>query len=278
MPVISGFNEDTKKYKTEYDKAIKSQSKVVTFVPRMFFLFGCAFISLWGIVSLVKTIPNLSLPTSIEAVKKQAIILENYSNRTWEGYIHIFTVFSLIYVWKQAFSIPGAIFLNILAGALYGPFTATLLSSILTSIGASCAYLLSKFIGQPMIDQYLSDKLNFLRKQVDENRDGLFFYLLFIRMFPLSPWWLLNLASPLLYIPIGPFFASMFFGSIPYNLACCQAGDILFELTSTADIWQPALLLKMMIVSLLSLIPPFYSKRLKKWNELRIKTSPYVIV
>ncbi|CAG8498531.1 33_t:CDS:2 [Funneliformis mosseae] len=189
MPVISGFNEDTKKYKTEYDKAIKSQSKVVTFLPHMFFLFGCAFISLWGIVSLVKTIPNLSLPTSIEAVKKQAIILENYSNRTWEGYIHIFTVFSLIYVWKQAFSIPGAIFLNILAGALYGPFTATLLSSILTSIGASCAYLLSKFIGQPMIDQYLSDKLSFLRKQVDENRDGLFFYLLFIRMFPLSPWW-----------------------------------------------------------------------------------------
>ena len=90
---------------------------------------------------------------------------------------------------------------------------------------------------------------------------------------------LLNLASPLLYIPIGPFFASMFFGSIPYNLACCQAGDILSELTSTADIWQPVLLLKMIMVSLLSLIPPFYSKKLKKkWNELRIKTEQDVIV
>src|SRR6266542_2066512 len=83
MPVISEFNEDTKKYKSEYYKNVKSPSTVVVnFVPRMFFLFGCAFISLWGIVSLVKTIPDLSLPTSIEAVKKQAIILENYSNGT----------------------------------------------------------------------------------------------------------------------------------------------------------------------------------------------------
>jgi len=185
---------------------------------------------------------------------------------------------SIIYVWKQAFSIPGAIFLNILAGALYGPLTATILTSMLTAIGASCAYLLSKFVGQPIMDQYLSDKLNFLRKQVDEHRDGLFFYLLFIRMFPLSPWWLLNLAAPFLYIPIGTFFASLFFGSIPYNLACCQAGDILSELTSTADIWQPVLLLKMIMVSLLSLMPPLYSKKLKKWIELRTKTDHDIIV
>ncbi|CAB4434248.1 unnamed protein product [Rhizophagus irregularis] len=273
MLVDSGFN-DTKKYKSDY----KTSTVVVNFVPRMFLLFGCWFISLLGVVSLVRTIPDLSLPTSIEAVKKQAIILEDYSNGTWEGYVHIVTVFSIIYIWKQAFSIPGAIFLNILAGALYRPLIATILTSMLTAIGALCAYLLSKFIGRPIMDQYLSDKLNFLRKQVDEHRDGLFFYLLFIRMFPLSPWWLLNLAAPLLYIPVRTFFISLFFGSIPYNLACCQAGDILSELTSTADIWQPILLLKMMMVSLLSLIPPLYGKKLKEWTELRTKTNHDIIV
>ncbi|GES89276.1 transmembrane protein 41A-A-like isoform X1 [Rhizophagus clarus] len=273
MQVDSGFNA-TKKYKS----ANKTNTVAVNFVPRMFLLFSCWFVSLLGVVSLVRTIPDLSLPTSIEAVKKQAIILETYSNGTWEGYIHMVAVFSIIYVWKQTFSIPGAIFLNILAGALYRPLTATILTSMLTAIGASCAYLLSKFIGQPIMDQYLSDKLNLLRKQVDEHRDRLFFYLLFIRMFPLSPWWLLNLAAPLLYIPVRTFFVSLFFGSIPYNLACCQAGDILSELTSTADIWQPVLLLKMIMVSLLSLIPPLYSKKLKEWTELRTKTGHDIIV
>jgi hypothetical protein len=106
MSVDSGFN-DTKKYKPDY----KTNTVVVNFVPHMFLLFGCWFISLLGVVSLVRTIPELSLPTSIEAVKKQATILEDYSNGTWEGYIHIITVFSIIYVWKQAFSIPGAVFL-----------------------------------------------------------------------------------------------------------------------------------------------------------------------
>ena len=112
MTFDSGYNENAKKYKSEYYKTAKSSNTIIAnFVPRTLFLFGCAFLSLWGIVSLVRTIPDLSLPTSIEAVKKQAIILENYSSGTWEGYIHIVTVFSIIYIWKQAFSIPGAIFL-----------------------------------------------------------------------------------------------------------------------------------------------------------------------
>ena len=81
---------------------------------------------------------------------------------------------------------------------------------------------------------------------------------------------LLNLASPLLCIPLVPFFFSMVLGSIPYNLACCQAGDILQELSSTADIWQPILLLKMLLVSILSLVPPFLTRRLKRWNEERV--------
>jgi hypothetical protein len=51
------------------------------------------------------------LPTSVEAVKHQAVVLKNYSDETWQGYLHILVVFSLIYVWKQAFSVPGAIFL-----------------------------------------------------------------------------------------------------------------------------------------------------------------------
>jgi hypothetical protein len=85
----------------------------------------------------------------------------------------------------------------------------------------------------------------------------------------------------------------MFFGSIPYNLACCQAGEILSELSSTADIWRPMLLFKMILVSLLSLLPPLYTKLYTKnckklqnnvkptnnfSNELMTKTEQVVII
>ncbi|CAI2167792.1 14718_t:CDS:2 [Funneliformis geosporum] len=260
---------------SKLQKNKSSNNLIANFIPRAIFLFSVAFISLYIIIYLVQSIPNLSLPTSIEGVKLQAMILDHYSSETWQGYLHIVIVFSLIYIWKQAFSIPGAIFLNILAGALYGPLLATLMTSSLAAIGASCAYLISKFLGQPIMDQYLSDKLNYLRKQVNDNRDGLFFYLLFIRMFPLSPWWLLNLASPLLYIPLGTFFTSMFFGSISYNLACCQAGEILSELSSTNEIWQPLLLFKMILVSLISLFPPLYTRRYKRLqNNVKSTNDP----
>ncbi|GES89013.1 transmembrane protein 41A [Rhizophagus clarus] len=128
----------------------------------------------------------------------------------------------------------GAIFLNLLAGAIYGPIIATLLTSLLTAIGAS------------------------------ENR-----------MFPLSPWWFLNIASPLLYIPFGIFFTTMLFGSISYNLACAQAGDILSELSSTTDIWQPMLIFKMFLVSLLSLLPPLYTKKYKSNNSIKSTNNSF---
>ncbi|CAI2170023.1 11853_t:CDS:2 [Funneliformis geosporum] len=230
---------------SKLQKNKSSNNLIANFIPRAIFLFSVAFISLYIIIYLVQSIPNLSLPTSIEGVKLQAMILDHYSSETWQ------------------------------AGALYGPLLATLMTSSLAAIGASCAYLISKFLGQPIMDQYLSDKLNYLRKQVNDNRDGLFFYLLFIRMFPLSPWWLLNLASPLLYIPLGTFFTSMFFGSISYNLACCQAGEILSELSSTNEIWQPLLLFKMILVSLISLFPPLYTRRYKRLqNNVKSTNDP----
>ncbi|CAB4490419.1 unnamed protein product [Rhizophagus irregularis] len=213
------LTSDTDELKLPKNKT--SSILIVNFMPRIVFVLGLAFILLYVILLLIQSIPNLSLPRSVEGVKYQAIILENYSNETWS---HL--------SW------------------------------------ASGAYLISKFIGQPIMNQFLSNKLNYLRKQVNENRDGLFYYLLFIRMFPLSPWWFLNIASPLLYIPFGIFFTTMFFGSISYNLACAQAGDILSELSSTTDIWQPMLIFKMFLVSLLSLLPPLYTKKFKSNNTI----------
>lgn len=53
-----------------------------------------------------------------------------------------------------------------------------------------------------------------LSLQVEENRHSLFFFLLFLRLFPMSPNWFLNLSAPILNIPIVQFFFSVLIGKM----------------------------------------------------------------
>ena len=56
--------------------------------------------------------------------------------------------------------------------------------------------------------------------QVKENQDGLFFFLLFLRLFPMSPNWFLNMAAPILNIPVHLFFLSVFVGRCNCVCSC----------------------------------------------------------
>ncbi|RWS00587.1 transmembrane protein 41A-A-like protein [Leptotrombidium deliense] len=60
--------------------------------------------------------------------------------------------------------------------------------------------------------QYFPSKINSLKKTIHERNSSLIYILLFLRLFPITPNWFLNIASPLIDIPIHLFFASVFFG------------------------------------------------------------------
>ncbi|KAH0623920.1 hypothetical protein JD844_007119 [Phrynosoma platyrhinos] len=94
-----------------------------------------------------------------------------------------------------------------------------------------------------------------LQKKVEENKNSLFFFLLFLRLFPMTPNWFLNLTSPILNIPVTQFFFSVFIGLIPYNFVCVQTGSILSQITSLDAIFSWSTLLKMLAVAMVALIP-----------------------
>lgn len=60
---------------------------------------------------------------------------------------------------------------------------------------------------------------------------------------------------------------------MPYNFICAQAGAVLGELSSTSDILSVPLLLKLLLVSFISLFPVVYGKRMKRWARRRLGTS-----
>ncbi|MBN3291119.1 T41AB protein, partial [Polypterus senegalus] len=90
---------------------------------------------------------------------------------------------------------------------------------------------------------------------VEENQSSLFFFLLFLRFFPMTPNWFLNVTSPILNIPISVFFFSVLIGLIPYNFICVRTGSILSEISSLDDIFSWSTLLQLLAIAFMALIP-----------------------
>ncbi|XP_007642945.1 transmembrane protein 41A isoform X1 [Cricetulus griseus] len=149
---------------------------------------------------------SLWFPSDLAELRELSEVLREYRK---EHQAYVFLLFCSAYLYKQGFAIPGSSFLNVLAGALFGPWLGLLLCCVLTSVGATCCYLLSSVFGKQLVISYFPDKVALLQRKVEENRSSLFFFLLFLRLFPMTPNWFLNLSAPILNIPIVQFFFSV---------------------------------------------------------------------
>ncbi|KAF7253431.1 Transmembrane protein 41A [Varanus komodoensis] len=201
---------------------------------------------------------SLKFPSNLEELQELAQFLQYYNR---EHHTYVLLLFCSAYLYKQCFAIPGSSFLNILAGALFGPWMGLLLCSTLTSVGATCCYGLSNVFGKKIVIHYFPVKVAMLQRKVEENRNSLFFFLLFLRLFPMTPNWFLNLASPVLNIPVTQFFLSVFIGLIPYNFICVQTGSILSRITSLDAIFSWSILFKMLAIAMVALIPGTFIKK-----------------
>ncbi|MBN3318930.1 T41AB protein, partial [Atractosteus spatula] len=195
---------------------------------------------------------TLKFPSDLEELRELAELLQFYKTEH-TGYVLL--LFCSAYLYKQSFAIPGSSFLNMLAGALFGPWQGLLLACLLTTMGSTFCYLLSRTFGKQHIVRLFPDKVALLQRKVEENRSSLFFFLLFLRFFPMTPNWFLNVTSPILNIPITMFFFSVFIGLIPYNFICVRTGSILSEISSLDDIFSWGTLLQLLAIACVALLP-----------------------
>ncbi|KAG2206779.1 hypothetical protein INT46_008647 [Mucor plumbeus] len=252
------------------DSSTKNAPTWRQLLPRLVLFVAIGLLSLVFSISLAHVVLDIGLPRTLEDVQQTALQLEELINNSWSGYGSVTFVFAVLYLWQQAFSIPGSVLLNLLAGYLYGITMGTIWTSLLTAGGATLAYGLAILVGEPLIRvPWFARKAEPLNRQLEQERQtgGLFWWLLFARLFPFSPYWFINLVSPLLDIPVSPFFWSTFLGSMPYNFICAQAGDVLGDLTSTSDIVSLSLVLKLLIVSFISLVPVIWGKAIQQWTR-----------
>lgn len=202
----------------------------------------------------------ITVPLNAEAAKHLGNVLVKYSNMNFYtvlfGYI-------IIYIFLQSFAIPGSIFLSCLSGFLY-PFPLALFVVCLCSAtGASCCYLLFHMVGKRLIWHYIPEKAVLVHQQVQKHRQHLFNYMIFVRIMPFIPNWLINVTAPVINIPLLTFYFGTFLGVAPASILTIQAGTTLQQLTS-GSILSWTQLLSLSVLSFLALIPVIFKKNLQR--------------
>lgn len=187
-----------------------------------------------------------------------AIILE-YQDKPF-----LFTsVFILGYVLLTALSIPGAIVLTILSGAIYGVFLGTLIVSIASCIGATIAFFMSRYFFR----DYFLTKYRKRFKEIDEKfKAGGKTYLFTMRLIPVSPFVVINLLMGLTSIRVSTYVWITLLGMIPGTMIYVFAGRRMAEIRSPRDILDWPLLVAFSLIGLLPLMLKFFTKG-RKWEH-----------
>jgi len=217
------------------------------------------------IIALISTVPNLHLPRSLKDVQSKAKDLGRYSSSDPLAFFHVLAVLACLFCYKQAFSIPGSILINVLFGHLYSLIPATILTSSLTAVGSILAYALARLC-EPLARNYLPKSIESLESRLPSQKSGLFSSLLLLRLFPLLPYAAVNIAAGVLKLPIVPFFWSLVLGSIPYNAVTTQVGELLSKSDEgVQSIWSASLAIKLFIISILASFPIIFQSKIKRF-------------
>lgn len=99
-----------------------------------------------------------------------------------------------------------------LAGALYGHIGGLFFACLFTATGATMCYILSKAFARNLVFTYFPKRFKSFEKKVQTNKNRLFYFMLFLRLIPMAPGWVINVTAPLVGIPISIFYVTTFLG------------------------------------------------------------------
>lgn len=195
-------------------------------------------------------------PRNPQQIYELSKVILAYTN---QSYSYVVSLFCFLYVFLQSFAIPGPLILSILAGALFGFWPALFLVTSCATIGATLCYILSETLGKGLVVRKFPGPLMKAYNTIAEHKNHIFFYLLFLRVTPIVPNWLINLSSPILGISLKNFMAATFLGLIPGNCIHINAGTMISSMQEVGLNLNSVLLL--LGLGVIALIPTLIFKK-----------------
>ena len=157
----------------------------------------------------------------------------------------------LIYVAVTGLSLPGAAVMTLVGGGIFGLVTGVIVISFASTIGATLAFLVSRYLLHDSVQAKFGDKLKAINAGV--RKDGAF-YLFALRLVPAVPFFVINLAMGLTPIRIWTFFWISQLGMLPGTIVYVFAGTQLAQIESLSGILSPGLIAAFTLLGLFPLI------------------------
>lgn len=170
-------------------------------------------------------------------------------------------IFVLCYAGAVALSLPGAIWLTIAGGFLFGPVAGVLCSVAGATSGAVLVFLAARYVFADLCRAKAGSAI--ARLEAGFRRNALS-YLLFLRLMPVVPFWLINLVAAALDVRLATFFIATLFGIVPTTIVYVLIGNGLGTLLDQGGepdlgiLLKPEVLAPLAGLALLALLPVVY--------------------
>ncbi|MFQ5598508.1 MAG: TVP38/TMEM64 family protein [Nitrospiria bacterium] len=198
---------------------------------------------------------DLGKYVTLDALKNNKEALQNLAK---EHYGLAALLFMLVYCTQTALSLPGATVLTLAGGFLFGTWMGGLFVNIGATSGAALAFLAARYLFRDAVENKFGKKLEDIQKGFADNA---FHYLLTLRLIPLFPFFVVNLASGLTRIRLSTYVVATSVGIVPGSLVFSNAGKQLGAIDSVGDIASPGVLGAFALLGLLVWVPIVYNKR-----------------
>lgn len=171
-----------------------------------------------------------------------------------------------IYIAAVALSLPGAAFLSLLMGFVFGRWLGWILLVVAATIGAVLVFWLARYL----FSDWAKAKLQGVaaaQKIINTFERHALHYLLFLRLVPLFPFWLVNLTMAMTTIKTRQYAIGTFLGILPGSFVFANLGQSLATIERLDQVFSSELLLAFGLLGLLMLVPVFMSKTKQSFED-----------
>ena len=181
--------------------------------------------------------------------------------------------FFVVYVAVTALSLPGAAIMTLAVGAVFGLFWGVVLVSFASSIGATLAFVIARFLLRDSVQDRYGDRLTAINEGM--RKDGAF-YLFTLRLVPLFPFFVINLLMGLTPIRTWTFYWVSQLGMLAGTVVYVNAGTQLATLDSASGILSPALIGSFVLLGVFPLLAKKLVAVIKRRQALKGWDRPAV--
>jgi uncharacterized membrane protein YdjX (TVP38/TMEM64 family) len=201
---------------------------------------------------------------TLDQLKAQQASLESYRA---DNPILVALLYMLTYIVVTALSLPGAALMTLTGGAVFGVFWGTIFANISATIGATCAFLIARFVLGNWVQEKFGDRIEPINKGIEQDGG---FYLFSLRLVPVFPFFIINVVMGLTKIKTLTFFWVSQIGMLAGAAVYANAGTQLAKIDSLSGIASPGLLISFALLGVF----PIIARKSLEWFKGRRAVEP----